>query len=88
MIEIDEPPDRMACAEHQVPLVWLWSPRAGTWKAFEPVDGATDTIRRHRCDFHGDPNPPWRQLELQPPEVVHAGAERVRQELASKESDG
>lgn len=88
MIEIEEPPDIRACARHQVPVVWLYSARASKWKAFEPVDGDTDTVRRHRCDFHGDPNPSWRQLELQPPEVIHAGAERVRQELeaATKET--
>jgi hypothetical protein len=89
VIEIEEPPDRLACAQHQVPIVWLYSARASKWKAFVPVDGDTDTIRRHRCDFHGDPNPPWRQLEFQTPETIHAGAERVRQEIknASKEDD-
>lgn len=81
MIEIEEPPDIQACAEHQVPLGWLYSARAGKWKAYELVDAVTDTIRRHRCEFHGDPAPPWRQLELQDPSTIHAGAERVRREL-------
>lgn len=88
MIEIDEPPDRLACARHNVAIGWLYSLRHGRWLAWEKVQDMDDTIKRHRCDFHGDPNPPWRQLELQDPETIHAGAERVRQELkiASKES--
>lgn len=89
MIEIEEPPDIRACAAYSVPLVWLWSYRAQRWKSFEPVDGDLDLIRRHRCDNHGDPDPPWRQLTIQDPETIHAGAERVRQEIkiASKEND-
>jgi hypothetical protein len=88
VIEIEEPPDIRACAEHQVPVVWLYSARAEKWKAYVPVDGDTDTIRRHRCEYHGDPEPAWRQLELQTPESIHAGAALVRAELeknASKE---
>lgn len=81
MIEIEEPPTILACAEHQVPVVWLYSARAAKWKAYVPVDGDTDTIRRHRCEYHGDPAPPWRQLELQTPEKIHAGAALVRAEL-------
>lgn len=88
MIEIDEPPDIAACSTYAVPLVWLWSARAGKWKSFEPIDGDLDLIRRHRCERHGDPNPSWRQVTIQDPETIHAGAERVRSELknASKES--
>jgi len=88
VIEIEHPPDIRACAHHAVPLVWLWSPRAERWKSFEPVDQDLDLIRRHRCDRLGDPEPSWRQLELQTPETIRAGAERVRQELkiAPKES--
>lgn len=88
MIEIEEPPDIRACAHHAVPLVWLWSPRAAKWKAYEPVDEDTDLIRRHRCERHGDPQRTWRQLEFQTPETIHAGAQRVRQKLkiAPKES--
>lgn len=81
MIEIDEPPDIRACAMSAVPIVWLWSPRSRGWKSYEPVDGDRDVIRRHRCERHGDPHPPWRQLELQHPSTIRAGAERVRQEL-------
>jgi hypothetical protein len=89
VIEIEEPPDIRACAASQVPLVWLYSARASKWKSYEPVDGDLDLMRRHRCEHHGDPNPPWRQLELQHPSTIHAGAERVRRELeknASKEN--
>lgn len=86
MIEIEHPPDIRACAHYSVPLVWLWSARSEGWKAYEPVDGDLDLMRRHRCDAHGDPAPSWRQLEIQTPETIHAGAERVRQELASKEN--
>lgn len=81
MIEIEEPPDIRACAHHAVPLVWLWSPRAERWKAYEAVDGDLDLMRRHRCERHGDPTPSWRQLEIQTPETVHAGAAYARQEL-------
>jgi hypothetical protein len=88
VIEIEEPPDIKACARHQIPIGWLWSYRSGKWQAWEPVDGDTDLIRRHRCDFHGDPAPSWRQLELQPPEVIHAGAERVRSELERALQEG
>lgn len=87
-IEIPEPPDRLACTAHQTAIGWLYSARHGKWLAYEPTL-EPDTIRRHRCDFHGDPNPPWRQLTMQDPETIHAGAERVRSELekaASKES--
>lgn len=86
MIEIEEPPDIRACAHHAVPLVWLYSARAMKWKSFEPVDEDLDLMRRHRCERHGDPQPSWRQLELVDPESVHAGAERVRQALATKET--
>lgn len=88
MIEIEHPPDIRACAHHSVPLVWLYSARAEKWKCYEPVDGDTDLIRRHRCERFGDPEPSWRQLEIVDPGVVHAGAARVRQVLksASKES--
>lgn len=94
MIEIEEPPDIRACTAGMVPLVWLWSLRSRAWKSYEPVDGDTDTIRRHRCERHGDPRQPWEQLELrtEPDPAIaarsHAGAERVRRELeraASKE---
>lgn len=81
MIEIEHPPDIRACAHHSVPLVWLYSHRAEKWKAFEPVDGDTDLMRRHRCDRHGDPAPSWRHLEPQHPSTIHAGADRVRQVL-------
>lgn len=86
MIEIEEPPDIRACARHQVAVGWLWSKKHGRWLAWEKIPGNDpDAITRHRCEFHGDPNPSWRQLELVTPEVVHAGAARVRQVLASKE---
>lgn len=82
MIEIEEQPDRLACARHQVAIGWLYSQRHGRWLAWERIPGDDpDAITRHRCDFHGDPNPPWRQLELQDPETIHAGAQRVRQKL-------
>lgn len=90
MIEIDEQPDMRACARHQVAIGWLWSLKHGRWLAYERILDSPDpdAITRHRCDFHGDPNPPWRQLTIQDPETIHAGAERVRSELekaASKE---
>lgn len=92
MIEIEEPPDIAACSTFMVPLTWLYSARAAKWKSYELVDADTDTIRRHRCERHSKPDPVWRQLtfnEEPDPELVeraHAGAERVRQELASKEN--
>ena len=90
MIEIDEPPDIAACAERSVPIVWLWSPRSGKWKAWEPVSEDPEVIRRHRCGRHGDPLPTWRYIQQQDPETIHAGAALVRAELekiASKEND-
>lgn len=78
MIEIEDPPTIHACAEHQVPIVWLYSPRAQRWKAYVPVDGERDVMRRHRCEFHGDPEPAWRQLELVPAEIKAAGVARVQ----------
>ena len=86
MIEIEEPPDIHACAEHAVPLAWLWSPRSGTWKAWEPVSDDPELMRRHRCDRHGDPAPSWRYLERRHPSTIHAGAARVRAELAKNAS--
>jgi hypothetical protein len=85
VIEIEEPPDIQACAEHSVPLAWLWSPRSGTWKAWEPVSEDPEQIRRHRCEFHGDPAPAWRHLEPQDPSTIHAGAALVRAELAKSQ---
>jgi hypothetical protein len=90
VIEIEEPPDIQACAIG-VPLVWLWSLRSRTWKSFEPVDGDTDTMRRHRCERHGDPRRPYEQLELrtEPDPAItartHAGAALVRAELAKSQ---
>ena len=88
MIEIDEPPDIRACAAHGVPLAWLWSPRSRGWKAYVPIDGDRDRIERHRCEYHGDPEPKWRQLELQTPETIHAGAALVRAELERAQREG
>lgn len=79
MIEIEEPPDIRACAHHAVPLVWLWSARSRSWKSYAPVDGDTDTIRRHRCMAHGDPEPSWRQLELVPEPIRAAGVAKARE---------
>jgi hypothetical protein len=88
VIEIEEPPNRLACAPCSKPLTWLWSPRTRQWVPFHPDPESTRTLHVHGCDVFGDPPPSWRELERQPPEVIHAGAALVRTALeeATKES--
>ncbi len=82
MIEIDEPPDIRACASCSRSLTWLWSYRLEKPVAFVADLASTRTLHVHECERHGLPAPPWRQLELQDPKTIHAGAALVRAELA------
>lgn len=84
---IEYPPDTKACARCQSPLVWLYSARTSKWFSVVPEPSETDVIRVHRCPQYPDDRPPpaWRDVVEQPAEVIHAGAERVRQVLAEKE---
>jgi hypothetical protein len=85
VIEIEEPPDIRACAGCARPLVWLYSYRLGVPVAFVPDPGNVRRLDVHECERWGLPPPSWRDVEQQDPATIHAGAERVRQELASKE---
>lgn len=87
MIEIEEPPDRRACAPCSKPLTWLWSPRTEAWVAFHSDPASTRTLHVHECDHVGRPAPPWRHLEPQHPDTVHAGAALVRAELEKRTND-
>jgi hypothetical protein len=68
-----------------VPLVWHYSARAGTWKAWEPVEEDPELMRRHRCEHHGDPLPSWRHLERQDPATFVRGMALARQVLAARQ---
>jgi hypothetical protein len=92
VIEIEEPPDIRACTTTMDALLWVWVARDEKWSAVSLVAGEPDLWRVHRCARHCGREPPYRQLTFneEPDPVLvdraHAGAERVRQELASKES--
>lgn len=86
-LTIDDPPTVNACFPCGRPLRWLYSPRTKRWVAFATEPGDIRLLRVHECPrYPGDrPPPAWRDVVEQPAEVVHAGAERVRQVLADKE---
>lgn len=88
-LTIDDPPDVAACAPCGRPLAWLYSARTGKWVAFATVVDDTRLLRVHECPQRPwDRSPPaWRDVVQQPAEVIHAGAEKVRQVLASKENE-
>lgn len=75
-MEIQEPPDRAACATCSRPLVWLWSAKTQRWVSFVPVD--PETLRIHRCRELGE-MPTWRQTQkADPPSAEYL---QVRQQL-------
>lgn len=89
-MSIEYPPDTKACARCNKPLAWLYSARTGKWVSFatEPTD--IHLLRVHDCPQYPDDRPPpaWRDVVEQPAAVIHAGAERVRQVLATRDQQG
>lgn len=72
MIEIDEPPDQLACSTCGA-LIWLWSPRREAWVCFV-LGPERHVIRLHGCR-HAQDYATWKDLphgDPQPVEYVEA----------------
>jgi hypothetical protein len=97
VIQVDEPPDVLACSECMSPLTWIWVFHLGRTIAVVPVQGEDRmTFRLHTCRLNEEKSKrPWRYVQTQSPDTARRGARRARAVLAAKrkhkhteESDG
>jgi hypothetical protein len=93
MIEIDEPPDVLACSTCMRPLVHLWSPRTKRWVRFaaEPTDPRT--LHVDDCRDRNPDIPSWRERnpythDPDAAERAHRGRALVDAALAEHSSEG
>lgn len=94
MIQIDEPPDVLACSTCMQPLDWVYRKRDGKWYAIVRILGADDptVVKLHSCRLLGVPRT-WANLPYQPPEerrgpgwrMARRAAAAAKQKLNEKE---
>lgn len=79
MIQIDEPPDTLACSTCMQPLEWVWRRRDGKWYAIVRSEASEDptVVKLHSCRLPGVERT-WANLPYQPPEVRTRGARKAR----------
>lgn len=84
MIEIEDPPNTLACSTCMQPLDWIYRVRDGKWYAivrFGQVDDPT-VVKLHSCRLPGVERT-WANMPYQPPEVRRRGSRRARAALAA-----
>lgn len=79
MIQIDDPPDALACASCTSPLDWVWHARRKCWYAIArwPGDPDPTVVKIHTCRLPGVERS-WRDVTFQPPEVHRRGIRKAR----------
>lgn len=83
MIEIEEPPDTLACSTCMNPLTWIWVHHLSRNIAVIPVhDVDRYTFRIHTCTLKAERT--WRNVQRVSPELTRRGARRARAVLAAK----